>query len=453
LSHIADRMSLLSLVSTWGLLLAGFYYARRVRTVEGTGLLAAYLISFCGLHWVGGLIRLFPWFKDRSLVATTLGLERSTYALAALIAGSLFISPLIARFVRARRGKAGYMPAPRLARIYLIIGVISYLLLLTFISRLPSMAAVISAGEGLYVAGLCLICWNAIQQKRAAGLLGGLALALTMPLITIITQGFMGYGAAAAVVVFSFLGSIVSRWKIALIGALACYLGLSVYVTYMRDRTEIRTVVWGAQPMEERLNQIEQTFAAFEWFNPYDSAHLNRIDVRMNQNLLVGRAVARLSETQDFANGETVWSALVALVPRALWPDKPVVAGSGDLVSHYTGLHFGEFTSVGIGQVLEFYINFGTIGVIVGFLLLGAILTTVDITAHARLVAGDHQGFVLWFVSGMGMLQAGGSLAELTASVAGGLITVAIVNRYFLPHLQQTYFASPATIPASSSSR
>ncbi len=47
-------------------------------------------------------------------------------------------------------------------------------------------------------------------------------------------------------------------------------------------------------------------------------------------------------------------------IPRALWPNKPVVGGSGDLVSTYTGIRFADGTSVGIGQVLESFVNFGT---------------------------------------------------------------------------------------------
>jgi hypothetical protein len=437
-------MPLVTWVSIWVPLLLGFYYVRRVRNIEGAGLLSAYLVSFCGLHWEGGLIRLLPWFRDYSLVRTTYGLEQSTYAVAALVAGSLFLSPVLASYLPACRAGVRYIPHPHLPKAYLSIGVVSYILLSTFLSGLPSMAVVISTGQELYVVGLCLFCWNAIRQKHAGGLLAGLTLAMVMPLITIITQGFMGYGAAAALVVLAFVGTFVSRWKMLVVAVLACYVGLSVYVTYMRDRGDIRTVVWGGQSLEDRLDKIGQTASNFEWFDPYNPAHLARIDERMNQNFLVGTAVARLSVSHDFAGGETLWAALLALVPRALWPEKPVHAGSGNLVSRYTGIRFAAGTSVGVGQVLEFYVNFGTIGVILGFLLLGAIITTVDIMARRQLLTGDQQGFVLWFVTGMSMLQPGGALVEISASVAGSLITVAIINHYLLPHLQSQHFV-PAT--------
>src|ERR1700734_2977948 len=96
-----------------------------------------------------------------------------------------------------------------------------------------------------------------------------------------------------------------------------------------------------------------------------------RVDARLNQNWLVGAAVNRLSETDAFAHGDTLWDAPLALIPRALWPDGPTNAGSGDLVNRYTDIKFGAGTSVGIGQVLEFYANFGTTGVMIGFALMG----------------------------------------------------------------------------------
>jgi hypothetical protein len=67
--------------------------------------------------------------------------------------------------------------------------------------------------------------------------------------------------------------------------------------------------------------------------------------------------------------------------------------------------------------------------------------------ARLQLLAGDQEGFALWFATGIGMLQPGGSLVELSASVAGSLITVTIINRYFLPHLQKKHFVQAAPIP------
>jgi hypothetical protein len=166
-----------------------------------------------------------------------------------------------------------------------------------------------------------------------------------------------------------------------------------------------------------------------EWFDPYNQSHLYRVDSRLNQDFLVGAAVQRLEGGfVPYAEGSTLTDAALSLVPRVLWPDKPVVGGSGDLMSTYTGYRFAEGTSVGIGQVLEFYINFGTTGIICGFFLIGGLLVLVDRAAFAALESGDLFRFARWYLPGLGLLQVGGSFSEV-ASTAGAGFVMAIALR------------------------
>ena len=124
-------------------------------------------------------------------------------------------------------------------------------------------------------------------------------------------------------------------------GLAAGYLGLSLFVTYMRDRDKIRDVVWGGQSYESRIDQLKSTFSQAEFFSINNDEHLKQIDDRLNQNALVGASVRYLeSGSQEFARGETLWEAIIALIPRVFWPDKPVGGGSGDLASEYTGYYF-----------------------------------------------------------------------------------------------------------------
>jgi hypothetical protein len=213
-------------------------------------------------------------------------------------------------------------------------------------------------------------------------------------------------------------------------GILLGYLALSVFVTYMRDRNDIRETVWGGQPMQVRLTQLEATVAQFEWFDVSNADHLHAVDGRLNQSFLAGLAVSRLSDIGGYAQGDTLWEALLALVPRAIWPDKPIQAGSGSLVSEYTGLRFAAGISVGIGQVMEFYVNFGTMGVLLGFMLMGVLVTILDVAAAERLAVQDLHGFVLWFLPGISLLQVGGSLVEVTGSAAASAFVAVLVNAY-----------------------
>lgn len=240
------------------------------------------------------------------------------------------------------------------------------------------------------------------------------------PFVTVATQGFLGYGMAAFLTISAFVAAFYGpRWKVLLFGALMAYVGLSVYVTYMRDRGEIRSMVRSGSALPDRFNKVTGTLGSIEWFDLYNRDHLYRIDYRLNQDFLVGAAVVYLRNGHiPYALGSTYRDALLNVVPRALWPDKPTSAGSGDLVAMYTGLSFMGDTSVGVGQVMETHINFGTTGVVVAFLLIGGILILVDTRACEALRRGDIPQFLIWYMPGLSLLILGGSFVEVSASGA-----------------------------------
>ena len=92
-------------------------------------------------------------------------------------------------------------------------------------------------------------------------------------------------------------------------------------------------------------------------------------------------------------------------------------------------MSFAEGTSVGIGQVMEWYVNFGLVGVFFGFLGYGIALAWIDHMAYARRTAGDWSGFAQWFLPGVAMLQIGGSLVEIAASVAAAVVVATLAAR------------------------
>ena len=167
-----------------------------------------------------------------------------------------------------------------------------------------------------------------------------LALAALFPILTVVTQGFLGFGFVAVLIVVSFLASFQPlRWRTLIGCVVLVYGGLSIYVTYMRDRSDIRDVVWGGQAVEMRMAQLQSTFREAEGFDPRNVEHLERVEKRLNQNHLIGSAVVFLNEgNAQYAGGSTLVDAVIALVPRALWPNKPTVGGSGDIVSTFTGI-------------------------------------------------------------------------------------------------------------------
>jgi hypothetical protein len=239
---------------------------------------------------------------------------------------------------------------------------------------------------------------------------------------------------ALAVVLLFTAASHRSFWQVITVSLIMSYAGLSVYTAYMRDRTAIRASVWGGAPLSDRMDTFRATLASVEGFDVRNSVHLELVDGRLNQNILVGAAVNYLASTEDFAKGETLKLAILAMIPRLVWPDKPISAGSAGMVTRFTGIEFARGTSVGIGPVMELYANYGTPCVVIGFLLLGMALGVIDVTCARRLAAGRWHAFALWFLVGISFLQVGGAFAEVSmsavASVVVGTITTTLLAQY-----------------------
>jgi hypothetical protein len=423
-----SRLSELLLL--WLLAMLAFVVVRGRRKTEGTGLVLAYLVNLWIIHWVAPALYLIPGYQNNDLRIVEAGLEQSVYAVIAFVIGSLIIAPFLRGCGIAPKAIGTHNPDQYLPKAYVWTGVVFYMLLSTALGSMPTATAIIATGQQLIIVGISLCCWKAWREKRRGVLAAWLALSLLMPFATIVTRGFIGYGAAATFSVLVFASTFVrSRFVVAVVALVLGYVGLSVYVSYMRDRGEIREVVWGGQSFSDRVDRVSATFGKLEWLDLSNREHLDRIDNRLDQSALVGAAVTRLSDLGGYAHGETFWEALLALIPRAIWPDKPIQAGSGNIVSQYTGVQYSAGTSVGVGHVMECYINFGTLGVVVGFLILGAIVTVLDLQAAERLGTNDLHGFVLWYLPGLSFLQVGGSFVEVTSSAAASIFVALMANK------------------------
>ena len=116
-----------------------------------------------------------------------------------------------------------------------------------------------------------------------------------------------------------------------------------------------------------------------------------------------------------------------ALIPRAIWPDKPPVGGGRDLVSEFTGIEFDEATSVGVGQVLEFYMNFAMPGVVAGFAVLGFILMRLDQGLMRALAMRNIHGAVKCGLPGLALLSPLGNLLEILVAVVSAIVVSQIL--------------------------
>jgi hypothetical protein len=290
--------------------------------------------------------------------------------------------------------------------------------------QIASVSAAVEKGGGIWMLGVLLGLRAACQRgdlKRTGIWLVAL---MVYPILMLLLGGFLSYGSAAIIMVCSALTiSTRSYWRAVVGITVFTFLSLSIFVNYFQHRNDIRDQVWGGAPLEARIGSVVDIGRDFEFFDPSNRRHLISLDQRLNQNYFVGLAAKRIELGQvNYLRGDSVWQGLLSLVPRLLWPEKPVFAGSPQVVSKMTGLRLSPTSSFGVGNVMEFQINFGILGVVIGFLLLGWLIGTLDVKAAVAEVRGDLSALIFFFLPAVALINPQGSLVEMFSGAAAALV-------------------------------
>src|SRR5579864_9117316 len=163
----------------------------------GAGLMLAYSSQFIMFYWVGAFMHVLPWANLSQNDFVVLGFQQSTYAVIAFAVGSLVLGPSLAKRIERRQRGAVYSPDPRLPRAYITYGIASYFIFAPTLGRLAGFNAIASVGSQLVVVGCCLNSWHAWKAGGKRALFRSLAPTLLIPAITVVVQGFLGYGVIA----------------------------------------------------------------------------------------------------------------------------------------------------------------------------------------------------------------------------------------------------------------
>jgi hypothetical protein len=290
--------------------------------------------------------------------------------------------------------------------------------------HVASLGAVIEKGGSIWMLGVLIGLQGALERKSFKGIAIWISALATYPISMLLISGFLSAGVTATVIVLSAMAVWIRHYLRVVVGiCVAAFLGMTAFVNYYESRDEIRDAVWGGAPILDRIHVVTGAATRFHWFDMSNPQDLVALDERLNQNYFVGLAVMRLKDGEvDFLDGYSLWEGLLALVPRVIWPQKPVTAGSSTIVSDMTGLELSLDASWGVGNVMEFYINFGWPGLVAGFLLLGWLLGKLDLRAAASLDRGDFGSAIMAFLPAVAFIQPNGSIVEMTGGAASALI-------------------------------
>ena len=153
-----------------------------------------------------------------------------------------------------------------------------------------------------------------------------------------------------------------------LAGASAAIVGLTTYAIFTREY-----LVTGALQSIERLDVANLTTA---------------VQVELGGNFIQLQTLSFLidgmGQRLDWQLGKTPLSLLTMPVPRSIWPDKPLPATGPFTSAFFPGLYEGSGTTIPPGIIGEMYMNFGSVGVVVGMFLFGTLYGRVAARLRQR---------------------------------------------------------------------
>ena len=387
------------------------------REQASLGLPIAYLANLLLLHIPGAI--------GQSIAKNRAGLTPPSFTRTGIILTAIGSVAFVAGVWLSRRRRQQVIPQPAARTLYwryCVLGgglcsVVSYLI------KIPSIGAVFSRGGPIWMLGVMLALVTTLRLHDRAKAARWFAVLAAYPVLMLLIGGFLSYGAMAAIIVLSALAvTTPSAWRVTVSGGIFLIVGMSLFLAYFEHRPEIRATVWGGQDTEARIDASMSAFKDVQLFDPNNQAQLYALDQRLNQNYFVGLAAERIDAgAVQYLYGRSVVEGFQSLIPRALWPDKPVTAGSPKVVSEMTGLKLSASTSFGVGNVMEFDINFGIAGVIAGFLLLGWGLGRLDLLSAEANLKGNLGDIFLYFLPAVALIQPNGSIVEMMGGAASAI--------------------------------
>jgi hypothetical protein len=379
------------------------------------GLPIAYLFSLLLIHVPGAYVYLVSDLTLFEFDYVETGIRLTAIASASFVIGAWTSRLFSTSFSRTVAGTD-----ERKFSLFCLVGGWVFTYALSSLHAVSSLGAAVDKAGGIWMLGVMLGLRTAVKNSDLKTVGFWLSALCVYPILMLLLGGFLSYGSQAAIIVISILAiSVEKSWKIIIGLIVIVYLGINVFVNYFAHRDQVREEVWGGAPLSDRVDSTLEIFRDFKWFDSQDPKQVHALDVRLNQNYFAGLAAARIDQgTVDYLYGRSLWEGLIALVPRALWPDKPVTAGSPKIVAEMTGLKLSEQTSFGVGNVMEFQINFGVPGLVVGFFLLGFVLRALDRHAAISLRRANFNGAIASFLPAVALINPNGSLVEISSGAA-----------------------------------
>jgi len=128
----------------------------------------------------------------------------------------------------------------------------------------------------------------------------------------------------------------------------------------------LRSLPYKSASFTELLLQDNQSISTL------DSVVLNRNMIELGKTAHIINSVPK---TLDYKYGQTIAVWAVAVIPRSIWPNKPLISSGPIIGKEIYGL---KVTGVPPSLIAELYWNFGILGILIGCFFVGRIFAWID---------------------------------------------------------------------------
>ena len=429
LFYTINKTVVIALILVFLVLLVLIFLSSKSSRAPAVGITVIYFFGLLNNSVPGASLLLIDWFEYLPKYQTYTGFIATFAGATAFFLGTVLVHSLARTADFEKQVDVDQTTSITIEKFAMVLFGMSIAaqLLARIFGAIASVSAILSALTLLTMIACFLWLW-----LKNIGLKSKLALGFSLivyPVFMLIGGGFLGFGITfiTTIAIFLLVNKRPNRFVFLLI-PVAAFAVFSFTVSYLVVRTEFREVIWDSSSLDQRFVAFNRLIDQFEWFDADKPDHLRMIDIRMNQNWLVGVAIESVETGRtEISRGASLTDAAVAWIPRAIWADKPVSAGSGDLVADITGLEFNKETSIGVSHWLELYANFGMIGLCIGMFVVGATVRFIDLNAGRALRQANIGKFVFAVFLGSAFLNTLGSFAESVSSFAANALAAIVV--------------------------
>jgi hypothetical protein len=254
-------------------------------------------------------------------------------------------------------------------------------LLFALMSDIPTISTALHAVSALGRIGLFILLVDAFKRGVWSPFFTALGVFMLISLIGSMSSGHTFLRMYVLIPLFviwvTFTGVTTKNVITALLSMSLLTMAVSAW---LQTRILIRSGSLEHLPLFEQLSVFFTEYFANIHF-PNATAFIGTLRERVDMTDILAAQVRHQPLNEPYALGQTIYSSFYTLIPRAVWADKPEVAGGAAFFERYTGLTrpVDDATSIGLPYPFELYANGGAFTVVLGLGIIGYVCARMEL--------------------------------------------------------------------------